>query len=69
MIKHVAQIERELIVPHLLGYVIGDFKETMSSSSLGMDGSFWDAFASEMSHLVHEVEILHEKWTTRADRE
>ena len=38
----------------------------MGGGSLGVDHSLWDTLASEMGHLVHQVEVLHEQrasWT------
>ena len=63
LIKAQSQIQ-----PDLLGYVIGNFEETMGGGSLGVHDSLGDAFTGEMGHLVHKVEILHEERTTWSDR-
>ena len=48
--------------------VIGNFEEAVGSSTLCMHNSLWDTFSSEMCHLVHKVEILHEERAARTNR-
>ena len=46
-----------------LGDILGDFHDTVSSSSLSMDNSLWDSFSIEMSEFIDEVEVLKENWS------
>ena len=44
--------------------IVGDLKESMGTSSLGMDDSLWDSLSSEVSKLIQEGEVLGQNWTT-----
>ena len=55
------------VCANLLRDVVSHFEKAVSGSTFCMNNSFWDTLSSEVSHLVHKVEILHEERTTRTN--
>lgn len=49
-----------------LSYIVGNFKETVSTSTLSMDNSLGDTLSIEMSKLVNKVEVLKKERSTRS---
>lgn len=49
---------------YLLGDIMSDYAFTVSSSSFGVDNTFWDSFTSEVSELVNKIEVLNEDGAT-----
>lgn len=47
----------------VFGNIRSDFEITVSTSTLGVDDSFWDSFTIEVGDLIDEVEVLEEDWT------
>ena len=59
LIKAQSQIQ-----PDLLGYVIGNFEESMGCGTLGVHNSLGDSLTGEVSELVEEMEVLSEDGAT-----
>ena len=52
------------LIKDLLGHILGNLEEAVSTSALGVDDSLWDSLSGEVSHLVEKSEVLSEDWAT-----
>ncbi|KAH3667599.1 hypothetical protein OGATHE_003122 [Ogataea polymorpha] len=46
-----------------IGNVVGHFKHTVSSGTLGVHHSLWNSFSVKVGECVNELEVLQEQWT------
>jgi len=45
------------------GDILGDFKDTMGTRSLGVYNTLWDSFSIEMSEFINKGEVLQDNWS------
>lgn len=53
----------------VFGDVVSDLEESVSAGTFGVNDSLWDSFASEMSDLINEVDVLQKHRSPRTNRQ